>query len=78
MKTQTLIAIPPKLKENDLVAISRKEYEEFSDWRKFVKSFKIYIPTAAEKRMIKRAREDYKKGNYLTIGEFKHKLDIKS
>jgi len=74
----TTIIIPQKLKENDLVAVSRKEYEEFSDWRKFVKSFKTYIPTTAEKKMIKRAREDYKKGNYLTIGELKHKLDIKS
>ena len=74
----TTITIPQKLKENDLIAIPRKEYEEFSNWREHIKSFKTYIPTAAEKKMIKRAREDYKKGNYLTIGELKHKLGIKS
>ena len=74
----TTITIPQKLKENDLIAIPHKEYEEFSNWRKLMKSFKIYTPTAAEKRIIKRAREDYKKGNYLTIGELKHKLGLKN
>ena len=74
----TTITIPKELKGDDLIAVPRQEYEEFSNWRKFMKSFKIYIPTAAEKRMIKRAREDYKKGIYLTIGELKHKLGIKN
>ncbi len=58
----TTITIPKELvKKGDLIVVPRQEYEEFSKWRKFMKSFKTYIPTTAEKRMIKRAREDYKK-----------------
>ncbi len=74
----TTITIPQKLKETDLIAIPHKEYVEFSNWRKFIKSFKTFTPTTTEKRALQRAREDYKKGKYLTISELKHKLGIKS
>jgi len=75
----TTITIPKELVKNkELIAIPRQEYDEFIEWHKFIKSFKTYIPTTAEKRMIKKAREDYKKGDYITIGELKHKLGIKS
>ena len=65
-------------KKGKLVTVPRKEYEEFSNWRKFMGSFKTFTPTSAEKRALKKAREDYKKGKYLTIDELKHKLGIKS
>ena len=57
--------------------MSCKEYEEFSRWRAFIGSFKTFTPTAAEKRDLKKAREDYKKGNYISIDELKRKLGIK-
>lgn len=73
------VTIPKELtQKGELIIIPRKEYEKFSNWQKLIKSFKTFIPTTTEKKMIKRAREDYKKGNYLTIGELKHKLGIKN
>ena len=75
----TTLTIPKKItKGAELVILPRKDYEEFSHWQKFMKSFKTYTPTAAEKRMIQKAREDYKIGKYLTIHELKRKLGIKS
>lgn len=41
------------------------------------KTFKLFTPTAAQKRDLKRARQDYIKGKYLTINELKRKLEIK-
>ena len=74
----TTITIPKELtQKGELVVIPRKEYEEFSHWRKFMKSFKTFTPTPTEKRALQKAREDYKKGRYLTIHELKRKLEIK-
>ena len=73
-----LITIPKELaKKGDLVIIPRQEYEEFSLWQKTKKSFKTFTPTAADKLILKKAREDYKKGKYITIDELKKKLGIK-
>ncbi len=73
------ITIPKNLiKDDDLVIIPRKEYEEFSQWKNATKSFKTFTPTVAQKRDLKRAREDYKQKKYLTIDEFKRKLAIKN
>lgn len=75
----TIITIPKNLiKNDDLVIIPRKEYEEFSQWKNMAKSFKTFTPTAAQKRDLKRAREDYKQKKYLTLDEFKRKLAIKN
>ena len=61
----TTITIPKEVaKKGDLVIIPRKEYEELSRWREFIRSFKTFTPTASEKRDLKKAREDYKNGNY--------------
>ena len=73
------ITIPKKLiKNNDLIIIPRKEYEELVVWREVIKSFKNFTPTFAQKRDLKKARGEYKKGKYLTINELKCKLGIKS
>jgi hypothetical protein len=73
------ITIPKELtQKGELVVIPRKEYEEFSNWREAIKSFKLFIPTTAQKRDLKKARQDYKKGKYLTINELKRKLGITS
>ncbi|MBI2676750.1 MAG: hypothetical protein HYX21_02260 [Candidatus Yanofskybacteria bacterium] len=64
-------AITKKLtQKGDFVIIPRKEYEEFLKFN----SRPVYKPTKTESRMIKRAREDFKKGNYITLEELKKKL----
>lgn len=77
----TTITIPKKvIPGKELVAIPRKEYEEYLQWQKAVKPprvFKTFKPTIAELRDLKRAREDYKKGKYMTIDELKQQLGIK-
>lgn len=75
----TTITIPKKIiLGKELVAIPREEYEEFSEWRKTIKTFKTFTPTSAELRDLKQSREDYKKGNYMTIHKLKYKLGIKN
>lgn len=76
----TTITIPKELniKNKNLIAIPSNIYEDFLVWQKNTKSIKTFKPTSKEKKIIQKAREDYKKGNYLTIDEFKHKLGIKN
>lgn len=75
----TTITISKELiKKNDLIAVPRDIYEEFLDWQKKMKSVKSFIPTAAEKKDLKKAREDYKKGKYTTLYELKRRLGIKN
>ena len=75
---EKVITIPRELaKKDDLIIIPRKEYEEFSQWKTAMKSFSTFTPTPAQKRDLRKAREDYKKGNYMTLDELKQKLDIK-
>ena len=75
---EKIITIPKEItKKGDLVLIPRKEYEEILEWREVIKSFKLFIPTAAQKKDLRKARQDYKKGRYLTINELKRKLEIK-
>jgi len=74
---ERVITIPKELaRRDDLVIIPRREYEEFSQWRTVMKSFPTFTPTTAQKRDLKKAREDYKKGNYMTLDELKRKLEI--
>ncbi|MDP2669266.1 MAG: hypothetical protein Q8P07_05560 [bacterium] len=72
------VTIPKELvKKGDLALVSLGEYKEFSDWRKSIKQFKTFTPTAAEKKELQKARKDYKKGKFITINELKRKLEIK-
>lgn len=74
-----VITIPKKLtKGEELIILPRKEYEEFFQWRKTVNSYKFFTPTLSQKRILKKAREDYRRGNYLTIDELKQKLALKN
>ena len=73
------ITIPKNLiKNDDLVVIPRKEYEEFYQWKETGKMFKTFTPTAAQKKDFKKAREDYKQKKYITLDEFKRRLGIKN
>ena len=41
-----------------------------------VKKFKEFTPTAAERRDLKKARLEFKRGDYLTLDELKRKLGL--
>ena len=65
------VTIPKTLARlGDLVLVPKKEYESFLEFKKI----KEFIPTAADKRALKRAEINRKKGNYLTIDELRDKL----
>lgn len=71
------ITIPKNLIRNDdLVIIPRREYEEFL-------SYKLKIPkevtiTPFQKKIINKARQRIAKGKFFTLNEFKSKLGIKN
>jgi len=72
----TTITLSKKLtRENeDLVAIPRKEYEEFLRLRlDRIPEVKL---TSIQKKHIDEARKRIAKGNYLTIDELEQKLGI--
>ena len=66
------VSIPKELAERrDLVAVPRAEYERFIAWQRRVKSAKTFIPTAAEKKALARARKRRERGEYLTLDELR-------
>ena len=72
------ITIPKEItKRGDLIIIPRKEYEELLKWQRFLRTFKEFIPTPNQIKELKEARQEYKKGKYISIDEFKQKLGIK-
>ena len=66
------------IKNDNWVVIPRKEYEEFYEWKETARLFKTFAPTAAQKRDLKKARDDYKQKKYLTLNEFKRRLAVKN
>lgn len=75
----TTITISKKLiKENDLIILPRKEYEEIYQWKEVAKFFKTFEPTLAHKKDLSQARKDYKQKKYITINELKKRLEIKN
>ena len=73
---EKVITIPREMiKNGEVVIVPRKEYEEFSRWKTFVKAFKVFKPTREQKKDLKNARSDYKKDKYLNLNEFRHKLE---
>jgi len=73
----TTITIPTKLAKikEELVAVPRKEYEEFLSWQKNIRDF---IPTAAEKKSLKRARTNLSKREYTDLKSLKYELGFKN
>ena len=75
----TIITTPKNIsKDKELIAVPKKEYAEFSMWKKTIKKYKTFIPTEVQKKELKRARADYKKSNYFTINELKQKMGVKN
>lgn len=75
----TTIIIPKNISKNEeLVAIPKKEYAEFFVWQKTSKKYKTFTPTVAQKKALARARSNRRRGIYLTLDELKKKLDFTS
>lgn len=66
------------MQKGGTIAIPRKEYKEFMEWRGFIKTFKTFTPSPREARMLRKAREDFKKGNYITLDELGRQLGTKN
>ena len=65
------ITIPRTLARlGDLVLVPKKEYESFLEFKKI----KEFTPTLAEKRALKRAEINLKRGKTLSYDEFATKL----
>ena len=74
MKYMAIITIPKKItKGEDLVVLPREEYEELLELRKIHE----FQPTPAQKKVLIKARENRKKGNFLTFNELKNKLGFR-
>jgi len=73
----TTITIPKELVKNkELIAIPRQEYDEFIEWQGKIKSAGIFKLTVSQKRDLEQARKDYKQGKYITLDELEHELGI--
>lgn len=70
------ITIPKKItKGEELIAIPRKEYEEYLRLRRVIPQVKM---TRAEKKEWKRAKKDYEQGKYITLKELQNELGLAS
>ena len=75
----TTITIPKKItKGEELVVISRGEYNEYIRWKKAVTTYRTFKPTKAVLRDLEKAREEYRHGKTMTLYELKQKLEIRS
>lgn len=71
------ITIPKNITyEGEYTIVPRKSYEEFLEWQRKAKSARTFKPTVRDKRILARAREDFRKGNYVTLGQLKHELGL--
>ena len=67
----SVVNVPSKVtKGEDLVIIPRSEYEALSQLKKIYE----FAPTADQKRALKLARENRKRGKVLTLDELKLRL----
>ena len=70
-----IITVPRTLSQNqDLIAVPRRIYEEFSNWQKKAKSVKTFKPSKSEKAAILRGRRNFANGKYVTLEKLQHEL----
>jgi len=70
------ITIPKKItKGEELVVISRKEYEEFLRLRKVIPLVEL---TPSQKRDLEQARKEFSRGEYITLKQLENELGIAS
>ena len=71
----SVINVPSRVtKGEDLVIIPKKEYVALSQLKKIYE----FAPTADQKRALKLARENLKRGKVLTLDELKRRLAASS
>lgn len=69
------ITIPKSLaRMGDLMLVPRREYESFLEFKRI----KEYTPTIAERRALKRAELNLKRGKTLSYDELVRKLGVKN
>ena len=69
------ITLPKKIVKNQaLIAVPSRLYDEFAEWQEKIKSARTFKPTTAEKKALTRARKNFAKGKYLTLTELEHAL----
>lgn len=67
----TNITIPKRVtKGEELVIITRREYEELLDSKKVSE----FTPTVSQKKALSQARKNQRSGTFLTFNELKEKL----
>ena len=70
------ITIPKKItKGEELVVISKKEYEEFLRLRKVIPLVEL---TPSQKRDLEQARKEFSRGEYITLKQLENELGITS
>ena len=70
---EKIITIPKELtKKGELAIIPHSEYEKFLCWQKSIKTFK---PTPSEKRVLRQARKDFARGDYILLKKLKDDLE---
>ena len=68
------ITIPKNLiKNDDLVILTRKTYENLLKTKKIIPLVKL---TSSEKESIKLARKEISRGEYVTLRELEHEMGI--
>ena len=69
-----IVTIPKKLAQRgDFRVVSKREYEEFAQWRRAFKA-PIVKPTRAEVRAIERGRREISEGKYVEWSKLKQEL----
>lgn len=70
-----ILTIPKKLAgRDDLVVLPRREYEALLGLRKL----KEFVPTAAQKRALAKAEQNFRQNKTLSYNELVHKLGFAS
>lgn len=69
----TVITIPKHLLHKDLVLIPKEEYEELKRTEP-MRTFKEISMTKTQKRDLEAARQDYVRGDFVTLDVLKHDL----
>ena len=73
----TTITIPKGITTHtELIAVPRRNYEDFLVWQKKIKSTKTFQPTAKDLREVTQARKEIAAGEYVTLDTLRYELGI--
>ncbi len=66
MKTPSVAELKKMAKEREHVLLSQSAYDELK-----ARARPEYVPTAAERRMLKQSMEEYREGKFISLDELK-------